>query len=75
MGEEVYTRTQIEKITELERAILGGILLDSSVLPQVIGQIDPEDFYFPKEQRIYRAILEAHGEGIAVDFISVYDPT
>lgn len=72
MGEEVHARTQI-KVAELEKVILGGILLDSSVLPQVIGQLDPEDFYFPKEQRIYRAILEAHSEGIAVDFISIYD--
>ena len=73
MGEEVHARSQLAKVAELEKATLGGVLLDSAVLPQVIGQLDPEDFYLPKEQRIYRAILEAHGEGVVVDFLSIYD--
>jgi len=58
---------------ELEQAVLAAILLEGDCLKQVVSIIgtDVEAFYNYKHQLIYKAILNCHIEGIAVDMLTV----
>jgi len=39
---------------EAEEGVLGGILIDNRVLPVVIEQLTPEDFYVEAHQKYTR---------------------
>lgn len=54
-----------------ERACLGGMLLSRDVVDEVIREVAPHDFYQPKHELIFRAIVAlAHG-GKPTDVIAV----
>src|SRR5260370_17196873 len=42
---------------ERERAILGSILLDNSLIAQAVEMLDPDDFYVPSNGRIFKAMI------------------
>ena len=42
---------------EAERAILGSVLIDNSVVSQAIELLRPEDFYVPSHRRIFLAMI------------------
>ena len=42
---------------ESERAILGSILLDNSLIAQAVEQLKPEDFYVPSHRRTFQAMV------------------
>src|SRR5258708_31550139 len=39
-----------------ERAILGSIVLDNSLIAQAVEMLDPDDFYVPSNRRIFKAM-------------------
>lgn len=41
---------------ESERVILGAIILDNSLISQAVELLNPEDFYSPRNRRIYKAM-------------------
>ncbi len=41
---------------EAERAVLGSILLDNSLVAQAVELLDPDDFYVPSNRRIFKAM-------------------
>jgi len=40
-----------------ERAILGSIVLDNSLIAQAVELLDPDDFYVPSNRRIFKAMI------------------
>jgi replicative DNA helicase len=52
---------------ESERAVLGGILLDPTVLPIVSGRLKPEDFYLERHQVLYQAMLDLQEAETEID--------
>lgn len=58
---------------DAEQAVLGAMLLSRSVIDPVSVTLDPESFYRPAHQTIYRAIIALHGadKAAAVDPITV----
>lgn len=56
---------------ESERAVLGGILLDPSVLPTVSDRLKPEDFYVERHQLLYRIMLVLQKEQTEIDLRTV----
>src|SRR5205807_862011 len=40
-----------------ERAILGSIILDNSLIAQAVELLDPDDFYVPSHRRIFKAMI------------------
>ena len=42
---------------ESERAILGSILLDNSLIAQAIEMVRPNDFYVPSHKRVFQAMI------------------
>lgn len=53
--------------TETERAILGSIILDNSLLNQAIELLRPEDFYTRAHALVFRAMMELSERGSEVN--------
>lgn len=56
-----------------EKCILGGILLDQSMIDRVGVELDPEDFYSPLHRRIFRAMLDLQAKLLPIDPIFIGD--
>jgi hypothetical protein len=58
---------------DAERAVLGAILLDGRILPEIAAIVEVADFYRDAHQIIYRAMLDLSAEGVLVDAITLSD--
>jgi hypothetical protein len=58
---------------EAERAVLGSLLLVNEHIDQMAGSLLAEDFYSRGHQLIYGAMLDLHGRGQGVDFLTLRD--
>jgi replicative DNA helicase len=56
-----------------EISVIGGLLIDEDVLPQVIDILKPEEFYVPLYAEFYRYILEMSGKGKKIDFVTMVE--
>lgn len=58
---------------EAEQAVLGSILIDQGdeITHKVIELLEVDDFFSERHQAIYKACLECHGAGFAVDQITL----
>lgn len=52
---------------ESERAVLAACMLDPRLLPVVSGRLTDEDFYDPRHQVLYRAMLELQAGTTPID--------
>lgn len=58
---------------ETERALLGGVILDSAQLPDVLDVMRPEDFVGPQHERLWRLLVELYEKNGRFDIVSVLD--
>ncbi len=72
LGTMIYGKVP-PQATELEGAVLGAILIESSCLPQVVSLIFTEVFYIDSYQRIFKAILNLYDNQRPVDLLSVVE--
>jgi len=56
---------------ELEKAVLGAIMIESNILNQVIGIIQPDDFYQDIHKIIFSAILDLDRQDKPIDILTV----
>ena len=57
---------------DMERAVLGAILLDNEALPRAMEALSgSEDFYKPAHRRIYECILKLFEKGEPVDVLTL----
>ncbi len=56
--------------TEVEKAVLGALLLDSGVIHEV-KELQTSDFYHADHAEIFKAILDLHEEGSGIDAVIV----
>ena len=56
---------------EAEQSVLGGILLDNSVLNEVIETLLPEHFYKSAHQKIFSAMLDLNENAEPIDIITL----
>ena len=56
---------------EAEQSVLGSLMLESRHIDDVSDVLEVRDFYRADHQVIYTEILKMHGEGVAVDVVSV----
>ena len=66
-GAEVMPPNSIEA----EESVLGSILIDQSVLPEVRQVISPSDFFMVKNQWIYQSMLDMAAKGQPIDFMTL----
>jgi replicative DNA helicase len=59
---------------ELELAILGACMLETTAIGRTYGLVQPEYFYYEDHRKVYAALLEMYNASIPVDMItaSVY---
>lgn len=58
---------------DAEAGAIGGVLLDSRQLEDVLELIRPDDFYDSRNKEIFAAIVELYKAGTAVDYLTVSD--
>ncbi|GCE49277.1 replicative DNA helicase [Thermosporothrix hazakensis] len=56
---------------DAERGVLGSILIDPDVLPEVVTLLKPDDFYRDAHRLIYAAILRLNAQHIQADYLTV----
>lgn len=56
---------------DLEKAVIGGILLEAQSLYLVKTKLFPEIFYKEAHQKIYKAIIDLDNEGSKIDLLTV----
>jgi replicative DNA helicase len=56
---------------DVERLVLGAVLLDDRVFVSVAAVLTPQDFSLEKHRRIFRRMLELHGSGERIDRVTV----
>lgn len=58
---------------DAEAGAIGGVLLDSRLLEDVIEIVLPEDFYDSRNKEIFAGIIELYKNGTAIDYLTVTD--
>lgn len=56
---------------EAERALLGGLIQQPDLLPEVAEIVRPDDFYRPEHDALYALLLQMQARGEAIDSITV----
>ncbi len=54
-----------------ERSLLGSLLIDGEAINKVAHYLSENDFYHPRHQKIYRAILNLFQESSPIDILSL----
>jgi replicative DNA helicase len=66
---------EVEKILphalDVEKSVLGCLMLDKEAMYKVVDFLRPEDFYKKEHQQIYLSCLELFQKGEPIDFLSV----
>ena len=56
---------------EAEQFVLGSVLLDDTIFPQVAGVIDAGDFNVEKHRRIFLRMTDLHSRGERVEYLTL----
>ena len=68
---EQFLEKPLPSSEESERAILGAILLDNSLITQAVEHLKPEDFYSPLHRRIFSAMIALFDASKRIDPILI----
>ena len=52
---------------QAETAVIGAVILDNGTIPALSAMVVPDDFYTPRNQILWRRILQIHAGGGALD--------
>ena len=58
---------------EVEKAVLGALMIDKDAYAIVCETLYPESFYEPRNQMVYEAIIHLSAEQSPVDVLTVTD--
>ena len=56
---------------EAEQCVLGSILLDDGLFPQIAGRLDSADFHLEKHRRIFLRMSELYARTVAIDDLTL----
>lgn len=71
MGETIGRA--IDRNVEIEKALLGGIMLEPEKIKEASALLNADDFYLPLHQRIFHYCLKAQHQDLPIGFVEVYD--
>ena len=79
VGQRTLKATPVNKIDgklqpqaiEIEKAILGALMIDNESLSDAIDSLQAEYFYVPKHQKIFEAIVNLFNNTKPVDILTV----
>ena len=72
MDAELLSRQQPHSL-EAEQSVLGSILIDSRCISDIIGLVQPEDFYLQQNREIFEVIYSMFNFSQAIDPVTVLD--
>jgi replicative DNA helicase len=72
LGNMVYGKVP-PQARDVEEAILGALMLDSSCLATGVSKLFPELFYVEAHQRIYKAIQDLYDKSHPIDLLTVVE--
>ena len=72
MDEQLMARQQPHDL-DAEQSVLGSILIDSRCVTDVIGLVQPEDFYLQQNREIFEVIYSMFNYSQAIDPVTVLD--
>jgi replicative DNA helicase len=58
---------------DVEKAVLGAMLLEKEAVPKVLELLDSDSFYNPTHQKIYRAMMSLFEKGDPIDAVTVIE--
>lgn len=58
---------------DVEKAVLGSMLIDKEAVPKVLELLDPTSFYNPTHQKIFQAMQSLFEKGEPVDAVTVVE--
>lgn len=67
------TQTAFPSNLEAEQAVLGAIIIENSVINQVMEILIAEDFYKEAHRKIYNAMIELDRDSKPIDLLTLYD--
>ena len=70
---EQFLERPLPSSEESERAILGAVLLDNSLISQAVEHLKPEDFYGPLHRRVYTAMISLFEASKRIDPILILE--
>ena len=65
-----YSRVQPQAL-EVERAVLGALMIDKNAFDSISNLLCPDSFYEPRNQKVFLAIQELSQKNLPVDVLSV----
>ena len=72
MVEDLLQR-QVPQAVDAEQAVLGSMLIDERCVPDVIGLLQPDDFYIRQNREIYETIYTMFNFSQRIDPVTVID--
>ena len=72
MDEQLMAR-QMPHDLDAEQSVLGSILIDSRCITDIIGLVQPEDFYLQQNKEIFEVIYSMFNLAQAIDPVTVLD--
>ena len=72
MDEELLAR-QLPHSVEAEQSVLGSILVDSRCITDVIGLVQPDDFFLQQNREIFEVVYSMFNFSQAIDPVTVLD--
>ena len=73
MEEELVVRRVMPHDTVAEQSVIGSVLMDNDVLPDVCDVLTEEDFYDPACREIFRAVRELYRDATPLDPVTLTD--
>jgi replicative DNA helicase len=71
-GEQAGGRVPPQAV-DVERAVLGAMLIDKEAAPKVLELLDETSFYNPTHQKIYQAMMALFEKGDPIDSVTVVE--
>jgi replicative DNA helicase len=67
---DIHGKTPPQDV-ELEKVVLGAIMLEKGAIDEVADILNPETFYMPQHVKIYEAILRLYAASQPIDILTV----
>lgn len=58
---------------DAEMYVLGSVLLDNSVINQIVGKLTPEDFYNKQNATILKAMFELNNDNVKIETVTIIE--
>ncbi len=59
--------------TDAEASLLGAVLIDSDAIVKIADQLQPQDFYDERHQKIYEAVKQLYDKHSPIDVLTLTD--